>query len=109
MTRRQALLDAAARLPVDAPIPDSLLFAEGFDPSDTYILEIVEARKERPRYRWDARQGAWEHQGDPNFRPRYLWPSTHVRSKLHYETQIAGEDTARCACGKIWPCVDLFK
>lgn len=58
--RRAALLTQAAALPTGVATPDELLFAEGFDPSDTYILAVVNARQGRPRYRWNWLAGVWE-------------------------------------------------
>ena len=46
MNRRRAeLIEAAAQLPPGSRVPDDLLFADGFDPSDTLILDLVNAVK----------------------------------------------------------------
>lgn len=46
MNRRRAeLIEAAALLPPGSRVPDELLFADGFDPSDTLILDLVNAVK----------------------------------------------------------------
>lgn len=44
MKHRQELLARAAQLPADAKTPDWLLFAEGIDPSDTYIGALADVR-----------------------------------------------------------------
>lgn len=43
MTRRKQALTAAAALPAGERIPDALLFAEGLDPTDTFIGALVQA------------------------------------------------------------------
>lgn len=76
-TRRAALLAQAAALPAGVATPDSLLFGEGFDPSDTYIMAVVHARApDRPRYRWNYIRNAWVRVTiwDHNW-PTYLLPS----------------------------------
>lgn len=76
-TRRAALLAQAAVLPAGVATPDSLLFGEGFDPSDTYIMAVVHARTTLPvkiRYRWNQDISAWESISG-GFPPHILWPA----------------------------------
>lgn len=57
MTRRTQALAAAAALPAGERIPDALLFAEGLDPTDTFIGALVAAA---PPHGYTCRKcGVW--------------------------------------------------